>query len=410
MGHFFSFDPESTVATGSDLKICGGYPPPVIPGRTEKMGHFFSSDPESTVATTDSDLSFSFDRNDMTLKFIEFKMKKFYTSDKKIALFNSDVMELYPEMPSPIVIISDGPYGIGGFPGDPPTPDELPLWYEPHIKEWSQISTPQTTLWFWNTEIGWAVVHPILKKNNWEYVSCHIWDKGIQHIAGNSNSKTLRKLPVVTEVCVQYVKKPIFTVDGATVEMKEWLRHEWKRSGLPFNTANEACGVKNAATRKYLTKCSLWYFPPADAFEKLSDYANTYGREGGKPYFSLDGVKTIKKEDWKKMRSKFKCPHGITNVWSEPPLNGEERIKIGSKAFHLNQKPLLFMNRTIQLSSDPGDLVFEPFGGLCSGVFAAHQIERKGMAAEINESVFDKAVERFKYVKTQLRLIQKVFG
>ena len=44
----------------------------------------------------------------------------------------------------------------------------------------------------------------------WEYRCCHIWDKGIAHIAGNANTKTLRKFPVVTEVCVQYVKKTFF--------------------------------------------------------------------------------------------------------------------------------------------------------------------------------------------------------
>ena len=35
--------------------------------------------------------------------------------------------------------------------------------------------------------------------------------------------------------------------------MQEWLRAEWRRTGLPWRAANEACGVSNAATRKYLT-------------------------------------------------------------------------------------------------------------------------------------------------------------
>ncbi|MDM8548427.1 hypothetical protein QUF72_00055, partial [Desulfobacterales bacterium HSG2] len=40
---------------------------PVIPGKSEKMGHFFTFDPESTAAMTDSDLKFCLsDRNDMT--------------------------------------------------------------------------------------------------------------------------------------------------------------------------------------------------------------------------------------------------------------------------------------------------------------------------------------------------------
>lgn len=62
--------------------------------------------------------------------------------------------------------------------------------YEAHVRAWSERATPQTTLWFWNTEIGWATVHPLLVKYGWEYRNCHIWAKCLQHVAGNANTKT----------------------------------------------------------------------------------------------------------------------------------------------------------------------------------------------------------------------------
>ena len=61
------------------------------------------------------------------------------------------------------MIVSDGGYGILGFEGDTSDHLGLPQWYEPHIKAWSEAATPETTLWFWNSEIGWASVHPILE-------------------------------------------------------------------------------------------------------------------------------------------------------------------------------------------------------------------------------------------------------
>lgn len=61
--------------------------------------------------------------------------------------------------------------------------------------------------------------------------------------------------------------------------MKDWLRLEWERTGMPFSKTNEACHVVNAATRKYFTKCHLWYMPPADMFEKSLRYKNK--RENG---------------------------------------------------------------------------------------------------------------------------------
>ncbi|MCY3691713.1 MAG: DNA methyltransferase [Chloroflexota bacterium] len=316
-------------------------------------------------------------------------------------LYHADFLEASEEWPSPTVIIVDGPYGVGSFPGDPVSHEALPDWYRPHIVRWSERALPETTLWFWNTEIGWASVHPILVENGWEYRSCHIWDKGIGHIAGNANSKTLRRFPVVTEVCAQYVRKvKVGGARGPAMSLKEWLRAEWERSGLPLYKANAACGVKNAATRKYLTKCHLWYFPPPEAFELLARYANRHGRQNGRPYYSLDGVKPMTAGEWSHMRAKFHCDVGITNVWREPAVRGGERIKNAYKCVHMNQKPLRLLEQIIMASSDPGDVVWEPFGGLCSVAIAAANTGRECHSAEILLDYFTAARERLAYHAT----------
>ena len=305
-----------------------------------------------------------------------------------IQLFCGDSLKFYDKWEKPTVIISDGPYGVNGFPGDLVSHDGLAQWYEPHIEWWSKLATPITTLWFWNTEVGWATVHPVLEKFGWTYVSCCIWDKGMSHVAGNTNTKTIRHLPIVTEVCTQYVKKPYFKINGADMSMKEWLRYEWTRTGIPFSKTNDVCGVKDAATRKYFTKCHLWYMPPADAFEKIVIYANEHGRSEGKPYFSLDGKKPITKNEWELMRSKFYCPIGITNVWQVPQLRNEERIKINKKAVHLNQKPLLLIKRTIEMTSDKNDVIWDPFAGLCTTAIASFELERSCYCAELSEEIY----------------------
>ena len=309
-------------------------------------------------------------------------------------LHQGDFLQASARWPAPTVIIADGPYGVGSFPGDPASPEALPDWYRPHIVRWSERALPETTLWLWNTEIGWASLHPLLAENGWEYRSCHIWDKGIGHIAGNANSKTLRRFPVVTEVCAQYVRKVTIGVNGNARDIKEWLRAEWERSGLPLGQANAACGVKNAATRKYLTKCHLWYFPPPEAFALLTQYANRHGRQEGRPYFSLDGVRPATAREWERMRAKFHCDVGITNVWREPAVRGEERLKQGYKCVHSNQKPLRLLERIILASSDPGDVVWEPFGGLCSAAIAAVNTGRLCYSAEILPEYYGAARQR----------------
>ncbi|MDR3364331.1 MAG: site-specific DNA-methyltransferase [Clostridiales Family XIII bacterium] len=321
------------------------------------------------------------------------------------ALFfsNCDAIYAYCDWKSPTVVISDGPYGINGYRGDLLSNSGLAEWYEPHIQAWSKCSTPITTLWFWNTELGWATVHPMIEKYGWEFKACHTWDKGMSHVAGNTNTKTIRRLPVVTEVCVQYTKKPIFDVGGNPTSMKNWLRHEWERTGLPFSKTNEACGVKNAATRKYFTKCHLWYMPPADAFVRIAEFANAYGDPMGKPYFSINGKDSPTSAEWEKMRAKFKCPIGITNVWSISQLRNEERLKDNLKAIHLNQKPLELISRIIDMSSDYNDVVWDPFGGLFTSAIAAWDLQRICYSAELNPDVYQVALQRVKNVLKQGR-------
>ncbi len=316
-------------------------------------------------------------------------------TDGDVTLYLGDSLDHYSSWATPNVIVSDGAYGILGFEGD--TSDHLDVaeWYEPHIKAWSERATAQTTLWFWNSEIGWAVTHPALERHGWRYVNANVWNKGKAHIAGNVNTAKIRRFPVVTEMCVQYVFEP--HIDGLTLQ--RWLFREWKRTGLTMRKANEACGVADVATRKYLDQGHLWYYPPSERFAKMVQYANEHGAPSGLPYFSRDGVHPMTLDEWSEMRSTFHCPMGITNVWERNPLKGEERVKvpkINGKAAHLNQKPLDLMSQIIEASSDAGHVVWEPFGGLFSASLAAKRTRRKAFSCEIDPTYFQLGLSRFR--------------
>jgi site-specific DNA-methyltransferase (adenine-specific) len=96
------------------------------------------------------------------------------------------------------------------------------------------------------------------------------------------------------------------------------------------------------------------------------------------------------------MRARFSCPHGVTNVWDRPPIRGAERIKTeAGRAVHLNQKPLDLMARIIEASTEPGDVIWEPFGGLFTGSLAAYQLGRRAFGAEMDSTYFQYGVRRF---------------
>ncbi len=323
-------------------------------------------------------------------------------------LHHGDVRDVYSEWETPSTIISDGAYGVRGFHGDTTDQSGLVDWYTDHIKAWSAAARPGTTLWFWGTEVGWATVHAELDRQGWDYVQTIIWDKGLSHIAGNVNGKTIRQFPVVTEVCVLYQRRfELRSEDDELVGVQDWLRHEWMRSGLPLYLSNEACGVRNAATRKYLTKDWLWYFPPGSMVEKMAAYCNENGFESGRPYFSLDGKESVTADEWDHMRYPWTHTHGLTNVWSRPPLHDGERLKgsmrrsaprvykpTRASTTHLNQKPLEFMERLVHAVTREGEVVWEPFGGLASGSVAAVALGRRAFVAERDSHFADIARDR----------------
>ncbi len=330
-------------------------------------------------------------------------------ADGAYVLYQGNALDTYKSWPAPATIVSDGAYGVRGFHGDTTGPDGLVEWYRPHVEEWSRAAHPATTLWFWNTEIGWATVHPLFAACGWDYVQTVTWDKGLAHIAGNVNGKSIRRFPVVTEVCVLYQRRFEITGPDGPMPVQRWLRHEWRRSGLALYRANEACGVKNAATRKYLTQDWLWYWPPGLMVERLAGYANDCGAESGWPYFSLDGKTPVTAKAWDSLRYRWNHAHGVTNAWRRPPLHDGERLKgtmrraaprvykpTKSSSAHLNQKPLEFMERLIYAVTEPADVVWEPFGGLASASVAAVALGRRPYAAEIDGHFAGLAEERLR--------------
>lgn len=302
-----------------------------------------------------------------------------------------DALDCYDRWPSPAVIVSDGAYGVLGFEGDTSDHLGIPEWYAPHVAAWARRASPRTTLWFWNSEIGWAAAHPVLERHGFRYVACNVWNKGRGHIAGNVHTARIRRFPVVTEVCVQYVREA--TVAGQP--LKAWLLAEWRRTGLPLRDANAACGVKDAAVRKYLDQGHLWYFPPPEAMERLAAHANRHGRPEGRPYFALDGRAPVTAAEWRSMRTPFACPYGVTNVWDRAPVHGPERVRApGGRAVHLNQKPLDLMARIVEAASEAGEVVWEPFGGLFSATVAARRLGRRAYAAERDPTYFQLGLDR----------------
>ena len=66
----------------------------------------------------------------------------------------------------------------------------------------------------------------------------------------------------------------------------------------------------------------------------------------------------------------------ITDI---PPIGAQSNERLG----YPTQKPIPLLQRIIQASSNPGDVVFDPFAGCGTAIYAAHLQERKWIGCDI---------------------------
>ena len=76
----------------------------------------------------------------------------------------------------------------------------------------------------------------------------------------------------------------------------------------------------------------------------------------------------------------------LGSVWTFPVCSGSERLKDSDdRKLHNTQKPQALLERVIAISSKPGDLVLDPFGGTMTTAAAAKKLGRNFIMIERNE-------------------------
>lgn len=86
----------------------------------------------------------------------------------------------------------------------------------------------------------------------------------------------------------------------------------------------------------------------------------------------------------------------LKDIWTIGSPAGRERIKnplTGGNA-HPSQKPLKLLERIIDMSTNPGDLVFDPFAGTATTLVQAGLMGRSAIGAEMDTSYAYMAQER----------------
>jgi len=96
----------------------------------------------------------------------------------------------------------------------------------------------------------------------------------------------------------------------------------------------------------------------------------------------------------------FDSQKTMHNFFESPICMGSERLK---SPHHPTQKPTKILKRMIEIASNEGDVVFDPFMGVGSTGVATLEMNRKFIGFELEKTYFDAAKLRIENAKPQLK-------
>lgn len=216
-----------------------------------------------------------------------------------------------------------------------------------------------------------ALLVPYLDEMGFELRQQIIIDKGIKAVSGRA-TKNYKMFPNVTESI-------LFIIKDNKKFVKPYLKERQAALGLTSKQINEALGVKSNGGGMwsiYTGKNVCEQFPTKELWEKLSKILD----------FNLE---------YERVSQTYNAQMGYTDVWRDIDFYSEER-------YHPTQKPIKLIKRLIKASSNPEDIVLDPFTGCASTQLAAYDLKRNYLGFELDTKYFKIAKQRLFERKNQL--------
>ena len=123
-------------------------------------------------------------------------------------------------------------------------------------------------------------------------------------------------------------------------------------------------------------------------FHQLSEKRDTPAKQLVRK--KVDGRMVNARDDDGKLMYQVKDDRGVDNVWRIPMLQPASAERLG----YPTQKPLALLERIIEASTNPGDVILDPFCGCGTTVDAAQKLGRRWVGIDITYIAIDLIVKR----------------
>ena len=284
-------------------------------------------------------------------------------------IYCGDCLELMKTLETGSVdaVIADPPYNIGKASWDK-IPDYLE-WCREWITEAARVMKRQGAFWCFHSDpLVLADIAKIIEGEGKPQLNWVTWDKyngspgGVQFIMnrskiGRPEGNEKRTIDQDAEYITyhaddgQWGKQNDDTRGFIFEPLRAYLDGERRRAGVDKIACNVACGFSASAggmaSRHYFSR-SQWQLPTPEHYAALRSLFNANGGE----YLRRE-YEDLRRE-YEDLRPTFNNPGKVSSVWQFPPAkpNG-----------HPTPKPVELIRRIVETTTNPGDVILDPFAG-----------------------------------------------
>lgn len=252
------------------------------------------------------------------------------------------------------------------------TEEDYLEWSKLWIGEASRVLRPGGTFYLFGQFRQFCRLLPILEAADFELRQQIILNKGVQAMSGRS-SVNFGRFPMVSESIFMLRK-------DAKPFVKKFLREKQEELGYSAKFLNDELGVKSNGG-------GMWSMYTGDKIRNQLPTEEVWGRLQEILNFDMP---------YSDLLQTYHVQPGVTDVWDDISYN-EGKDKVAAK-----QKPFKLLSRLILASSDPGDLVLDPFMGSGASPLACVDTDRTYIGFELDEKYYNQAVDQLTYTQTRL--------
>ena len=218
-----------------------------------------------------------------------------------------------------------------------------------------------------------SLIMPYIRDMGFELRQQIVINKGMKAVSGRATRK-YKQFPNVTESI-------LFLIKDNKKFIKPFLKERQAALGLSAKEINERIGVKSNGGGMwsiYTGKNVCEQFPTRELWDRLAEIL-----QFNIPYASIAQT--------------FNPQMGYTDVWDDIDFREDDRV-------HPTQKPVRLIERLVKASTNPNDIILDPFIGSGTTAIACIKERRHFIGYELSKEYFDKAIKRIENEQAQLKL------